>query len=629
MTAMMEPRGGPVARTLRRGRRRLAGLLGRPEVSFVYTRRYQLELPGLLYDPRRGEQILAFLDSAGLLGRRSLYAPLPATFRQLRRVHTDDYLDSLNLPGALARIVGLTLSEELSDRFLATQRFMVGGTIRATALALESGGIAVNLGGGLHHAFADRGERFCVYNDVATAINELRARGFQSRILIVDLDVHDGDGTRALFARDPTVHTFSIHNRSSSDEDAMADTVVELGFGVADATYLDAVRQRLPPVFAAFQPVLVFYLAGADPAADDQIGDWKISAAALLERDRFVLSCVRDGDRGNRGHRRLPLVITLAGGYGLNAWRYSARFFSSLLNRGRAVEPPSTEEAVLSRYRRLAQELEPHELTGDPRRDDDWGLTDDDLAAALGGPHRPRRFLGYYSPQGLELALERAGLLDRLRGLGFEPLTQVLDLDNPTGDTVRLYGDAGRRELLIEARARIDRGTLPGLSLLRIEWLLLQNPRAEFTADRPRLPGQSHPGLGISQDIIALLILACDRLQLDGLVFVPAHYHTASQGRKWLRFLDPRDEGVFRALREALHGLPLPEATRAIDEKQVVDVYTPKSTEPFTWRPAPMVMPVTDRLRALVESADYERQVAAEAERHAFRVGAAPNPPVR
>ena len=615
-----------MARTLRRGRRRLAGLLGRPEVSFVYTRRYQLELPGLLYDPRRGEQILAFLDSAGLLGRRSLHAPLPATFRQLRRVHTDDYLDSLNLPGSLTRILGLTLSEDLSDRFLAVQRFMVGGTIRATALALESGGIAINLGGGLHHAFADRGERFCVYNDVATAINELRARGFESRILIVDLDVHDGDGTRSLFARDPTVHTLSIHNRSSGDEDAMEATVVELGFGVDDATYLEAVRRTLPPVLSSFHPALVFYLAGADPAADDQIGDWKISAAALLERDRFVLSCARGGDHGNRGHRRLPLVITLAGGYGLNAWRYSARFFSSLLNRGRAVEPPSTEEAVLSRYRRMAQELEPHELTGDPRRDDDWGLTEDDLAASLGGPHRPRRFLDYYSSQGLELALERAGLLDRLRGLGFETLTMEMDLDNPTGDTVRLYGDAGRHELLIEARARIDRGTQPGLSLLRIEWLLLQNPRAEFTSDRPRLPGQNHPGLGISQDIIALLILACDRLQLDGLVFVPAHFHTASQGRKWLRFLDPQVEGVFRALRDALHGLPLSEATRAVDEKRVVD---DRTGEPFIWRPAPMVMPVTDRLRTLVESEEYERQVKAEAERHAFRIGAAPTPSVR
>jgi len=269
--------GGPVARAFRRGRRRLGSLLRRPAVDFVYSLRYQLELPGLLHDPRRGEQILAFLDSTGLLGRRALHAPVPATFRQLRRVHTDDYLDSLNLPGALDRITGLTLPEILSDRVLASQRFMVGGTLKATALALASGGIAVNLGGGLHHAFAGKGERFCIYNDVATAIAELRTGGFTGNILVVDLDVHDGDGTRAIFAHDPSVHTFSIHNRSTPDaEEAVEATAIELGFGVGDAAYLDAVHSSLPPVVAAFQPELVFYLAGADPAAGDQIGDWKI-----------------------------------------------------------------------------------------------------------------------------------------------------------------------------------------------------------------------------------------------------------------------------------------------------------------------------------------------------------------
>jgi acetoin utilization deacetylase AcuC-like enzyme len=617
-----DPRGGrgTIARTFRRARRRASGLLGRPTVELVYTHRYQLELPGVLYDPRRGEQILAFLDSAGLLGRQSLHPPAPATFRQLRRVHTDDYLDSLNLPGALNRIVGLTLTEDQADRVLAMQRFMAGGTIRAAALALESKGIAVNLGGGLHHAFADRGERFCAYNDVAAAIAELRARGHEPRVLVVDLDVHDGDGTRSIFARDPSVHTFSIHNRTSGDFEAVEATAVELGFGVDDGPYLEAVRAHLPPVVAAFKPELVFYLAGVDPAADDQIGDWKISAAGLLERDRFVLACARGGDR------RLPLAITLAGGYGQNAWRYSARFLSSLLNRGREVEPPSTEEALLSHYRRLARELEPHELTGEPERPDDWGLTAEDLAASLGGPHRPHRLLGYYSPQGLELALERAGLLDRLRGLGFEQPTLEMDLDNPAGDTIRLYGDLARRELLIEARVRIDRGTVPGLALLRVEWLQLQNPRGEFTAGRPRLPGQTHPGLGMSQDISALFVLACDRLQLDGLLFVPAHYHTASQGRKSLRFLEPADEGVFRAVHEALRGLPLWEATRAITEGRVVDAAT---GEPFAWRPSPMVMAVTDRLRALIEGEEYERRVAEEAARHAFRViGGARLPPL-
>jgi acetoin utilization deacetylase AcuC-like enzyme len=609
---------GPLARTYRRARRRLAGLLRGPRVEFVYTWRYQIELPGSIYDPRRGERILAFLDATGLLGPDAVHPAQPAALRHLRRVHTDDYLDSLDRPGALTRIVGLAIAQRLADQILEAQRTMVGGTLAATRLALARSGIAVNLGGGLHHAFAGKGERFCAYNDVAVAIAELRSRGDRSRILIVDLDLHDGDGTRAVFARDSTVHTLSIHNLTSNDpgmEPAEAATVAELGHGVGDAAYLEAVRSALPPVFASFDPELVFYLAGTDPAADDQIGDWKITAQGLLERDLFVLECARGAQR----RRKLPLVVVMAGGYGPNAWRYSARFFSALLNGGAPIEPPSTEEVTLMRYRRLAQSLEPHELTGDPRPEDDWGLSSEDLAGALGGPRRAPRFLGYYSLQGLELTLERAGLIDRVRRMGFERPTLELDVENPTGDTIRLFGREGRRELLIEVRARVDRAAVPGTALLRVEWMLLQNPRAEFTAERPRLPGQTHPGLGILEDVMALFVLACDRLQLDGVLFVPAYFHTAAQGRKALRFLDPEHEGLFRALREPLESLRLADATRAVAEGRVIDA---AAGQPFAWPPMPMVLPVTDALRGRVQGAEYEEKVARAAERYCFELRA-------
>jgi len=593
--------------------RRLSPMARPPSVQLVYSRRYQIELPGAVHDPQRGERILAFLDSAGLLDPALVHAAEPVPFRHLRRVHTDDYLDSLNQSETLVRIVGLQLSDDALERILEAQRTMVGGTLAATRLALAAKGIAVNLGGGLHHAYADRGARFCVYNDVAAAIAELRARGDGSRVLVVDLDLHDGDGTRSIFAADPTVHTFSIHNRSSDEVTAQEATVIELGDGVGDEAYLEAVRTRLPPVVESFRPELVFYLAGCDPAADDQIGDWKISAEALLERDRFVVSRVRGKDH------KLPLVIVLAGGYGLNAWSYSARFLSSLLNRGRAVEPPSTEELRLSRYRLLARGFEEHELTGEggrPPGEDDWGLTADDVASALGGPRRPRRLLGFYSAQGLELTLERVGLLDRLRNLGFERPMLTLDLDNPAGDTVRLYAGPGRRELLIELRVRIDRREVPGMALLRIEWLLLQNPRAAFTAGRPRLPGQEHPGLGMLQDVVTLLVLACDRLQLDGLLFVPSHYHIAVHGRKTTtRFLQPEAEGLYRALQRPLENLSMAAAAETVAAGRVIDVRTGK---PYAWSPTPMVFPVSDQLRELLDGEEY-RKAAAEAEsRHDF-----------
>ncbi|HEX3530448.1 MAG TPA: histone deacetylase [Thermoanaerobaculia bacterium] len=600
----------PVLRALRRQRRKLTGLFQRPGAQLVYSRRYQLDLPGALYDPLRGERILAFLESTGLLTDRALHTALPASFRYLRRVHTDDYLDTLNLPESYLSILGQEISDEQAERVLEAQRTMVGGTLLATGLAMQSKGIGVNLGGGLHHAFAAKGQRFCMLNDVAVAIAELRARGVPGPVLVVDLDLHDGDGTRSIFAEDPTIHTFSIHNMTTSDErgsHAVAATVVELAGTVEDAEYLAAVRQHLPPVFAAFRPEIVFYIAGCDPAADDRIGNWKITAAALLERDLLVLSRAR----GKGSHR--PLVIVLGGGYGHGAWRYTARFLSALLNRGKPIEPPDSEESLLQRYRRMARDIAPHELTGDTPGDD-WGLTADDIAPVMGGMRRPHRLLGYYSRQGLELAFERAGLLDRLRSRGFEDLRFDLELGDPAGDTVRLYGVRLKRELLMEARLTVDRHTVPGMALLRIEWLLLQNPRATFTAERPPLPGQRHPGLGLLADILALLVLACDRLQLDGVLFVPSHFHTIVQGKN-LRFLSPEDEGLIRSVRAALEGLPLATAGASVAAGRVVDAET---GHPFVWTPRPMVLPVTARLRQQVEGEDYERRAAEAAARHAF-----------
>lgn len=598
-------------RNFRRGRRRLTRLIRPLAVRFVYSRRYQVELPGALYDPRRGERILGALDAAGLLDWTAVHRAVPVPFGHLRRIHTDEYLDSLNQPGALARIVGLQIPEEVAERMLESQRAMVGGTLLATRLALEGGRVAVNLGGGLHHAFSSRGERFCVYNDVAAAVADLRARGSDLRILIVDLDVHDGDGTRAVLANDPAVHCFSIHNRTSPGIKAKEETVIELGHYVEDPAYLAAVREHLPRVFDSFRPELVFYVAGTDAAADDQIGDWKISAEALLERDRIVLSCVRKG-------WALPLVIVLGGGYGLNSWRYSARFFSTLLNRGKAVEPPTTEELLLLRYRNMAREFAEHELTGEGSKpQDDWGLSAEDLSSALGGPHPPQRMLGFYSRQGLELTLERAGLLERVRSLGFERPLLELDVDNPAGDTVRLYGGPDKRELLVELRVRIDRRSLPSLALLSIEWLLLQNPRARFTPDRPQLPGQTHPGLGMLHDIVALLVLVCDRLQLDGLIFVPSQFHVASHGRKTMRFLKPEDEGLYRAFEKTFEGVPLADAAEAVLENRVVDART---GEPVVWRPVPMIFPVSETMREMVQGEGYERKAMEEMERRELQV---------
>jgi acetoin utilization deacetylase AcuC-like enzyme len=600
---------------LRRGWRRLGGR-PRADLELVYSERYQLDLPGI--DPQRGERILSALECAGLLEPRAIHRAAPASFRDLRRVHTDDYLDSLARPDALLQVFGLELPEYAAERALAGQRAMAGGTQLATRLALSSGGIAANLGGGLHHAFADRGERFCIFNDVAMAIAGLRAGGFAEPILVVDLDVHDDDGTRSIFARDRSVYTFSIHNRTTGEAQAEAATVVELGDGVGDRTYLEAIGALLPRAFAAAQPRLVYYLAGCDPAADDAIGSWKISEAGMLRRDRMVIELAR------RRERRLPVVILLAGGYGQSAWRYSSRFLSSLRPGGRAVEPPSTAEVTLARYRRLAREPRAGERqrpSGAGRDrvapEPDWELTAEDVQASLPGPQRPQRLLGVCSRQQLELHLERAGLFERLRQLGFSHPAVVFDLDHPGGETVRVYAEPEGGELVAELRLRVDRRIAPGLAMLRIEWLLLQNPREAFTPARPRLPGQEHPGLGLLRDVVALLLVACERLQLDGVLWVPAHYSAAAQGRRASRFLHPIDEGFFRALEQALAGLPLVAAASAVDQGRVLDAAT---GAPFVWHPMPVVVPAGDRLRQQLDSEEYQRLAAAAAAAQAFQL---------
>ena len=157
-------------------------------------------------------------EEAGLLSRDLLSEPRPASLQNLLRVHTPEYLHAVQEPEALTRILGVEVPAGEAEATLDLQRLMAGGTIQATRLALRTGGVAVHLGGGFHHAMPDAGLGFCVFNDVAVAIRRLRGRGFAEPVLVVDLDLHDGNGTRRIFADDPTVHTFSIHNDHWGDD---------------------------------------------------------------------------------------------------------------------------------------------------------------------------------------------------------------------------------------------------------------------------------------------------------------------------------------------------------------------------------------------------------------------------
>jgi acetoin utilization deacetylase AcuC-like enzyme len=564
---------------------RVAGPRPARPALFLHSDDYRVDIPGVTYDPRKGERILSYLLEQRLIGRRHVAAPGIASLHALGRVHTDAYLESLDRPDALTRAFGHTVPEELQQRVLRAQRAVVAGTVAAARRAVAEELFAVNLGGGLHHALPDRAQGFCVFNDVAVAVRTLRDDGWDAPVLVVDLDLHDGDGTRAVFADDSTVFTLSIHNRHWSVAPAAGSISVELPGEVDDATYLDAVETHLRACLDAFRPALVFYLAGTDPAETDRIGNWRISAAGMLQRDRRVLEMVEE--RAGR----LPWVVLLAGGYGGESWRYSARFLAGVLSGWAGLEPPTTEAQTLARYRELVAGLRQDQLVGE-RAGALFELTEEDLGLGPTAHHRTR-WLGALTPLGVDLLFERTGFLDRLRETGFSGPTLSLDLAHPAGQTLRIHA-AEIAEPLVELRLVPDRRTVPGLELLSIEWMLLQDPRSRFERPQRRLPGQRYPGLGLLNDMMALLVSLAERLQIDGLVFVPSQYHLAVKAHRFLGFTSREDAAWFADLERRIGDLPLPEATRAVADGRILD----DGGRPIARRPVPMVLPVSDRARA-------------------------------
>jgi hypothetical protein len=458
-----------------------------------------------------------------------------------------------------------------------------------------------------------------VFNDVAVAIAFLRDEGHDMPILVVDLDLHDGDGTRAIFADDPTVHTFSIHNRDLGERRAIASTSIALGSDVEDAAYLSAIREHLPRIFASFKPGLVFYLAGSDPSVDDRLGDWRISMEGMLERDRFVTSLARHSG----AEAGLPLVVLLAGGYGPMAWRHGAGYFSWLLRGSSKLDIPLELELPVDHYRKLSRLMKHpqpdpaaspgNHLTRDPA--DDWGLNEQDLGGA--GVIPDTRFLGIYSRHGIELALEESGLLERLRQRGFSALQVVLNLDDPLGHHLAIRAGKSAPQTVFEMKLRVDRGRMPGRSLLAVEWLLIQDTRTSFELSRPLLPGQEFPGLGLLRDTAAVLVVVCERRDLDGLIFTPTHYHLAFLAQPMGTFAEPDVQARMLALRHAVRNLRLNEAAQAVAEGRVIDEQTGR---PVRWVPAPMIIPVSGPLKAYFGSREFEKKVAETRQGLQFRL---------
>lgn len=226
------------------------------------------------------------------------------TSNDLARVHTPQYLSDLSH----ARISPATESSELPVTASVIGGFqrMAGGSLTAARLALRHG-IGFHVGGGFHHAFADHAEGFCYINDMAIAIERLRAKDGLGRVLFVDVDVHQGNGTAAIYVEDPETFTYSIHQENNYPVKERSDLDRGLEDGVGDDEYLACLREDLEAIDRTFEPELVCYVAGVDPHRDDMLGGLALTDDGILERDRMVLS--RYVARG------IPVAIFLAGGY--------------------------------------------------------------------------------------------------------------------------------------------------------------------------------------------------------------------------------------------------------------------------------------------------------------------------
>ena len=236
----------------------------------------------------------------------------PASDGELALVHTPDYIEAATHGGlseAAQREIGFPWSEGMVER----ARRSVGATVSAARTAMKVG-VAANLAGGTHHAYASKGSGFCVFNDVAVAARLLQAEAARAsrrefQVAVIDLDVHQGNGTAHIFRDDPTVFTFSMHGAKNFPfRKEHSDLDIELPDGCGDDDYLTQLQTGLQQLQARCQPELIFYLAGADPHEGDRLGRLQLSFAGLQMRDRMVLQWA--------GARRIPLAMAMAGGYG-------------------------------------------------------------------------------------------------------------------------------------------------------------------------------------------------------------------------------------------------------------------------------------------------------------------------
>ncbi len=275
----------------------------------VYHDRYDLHLGGHVFPSKKYRWLYDRLLRTGFAAPEDFLEPQPAALADLLLVHDGEWIAKLK-SGTLSYQDILRLEIPYSRQMVEAFWAAAGGTILACRMALERR-LGFNAGGGFHHAFPDHGEGFCAINDIAVAIRRLQEDGAIRRAMVVDCDVHHGNGTAAIFTGDPSVFTLSIHQFNNYPSEKPPSSLdIHLADGVGDAEYIHRLENGYHAALAMFKPELVVYVAGADPYFEDQLGGLSLTFEGLKERDRLVLWTAL--------HRNIPVAIVLAGGYAQN-----------------------------------------------------------------------------------------------------------------------------------------------------------------------------------------------------------------------------------------------------------------------------------------------------------------------
>ncbi len=547
--------------------RRLGGLLRRRPATLWHDPRYRLPLGGLEasvgLEPRRADFAAWWLTGSGAISPKGLRAPARIAVHRLSRVHTPELLESLSRPEGLANVFGADPGDLRVDELMDTIRLAAGGTLGATRETLRTGAPALNLLGGFHHATPSVAGGFCPVNDVAVAIAAIRDRGFTGRVVILDLDAHPPDGLAACLHQDPRVFIGSLSGSDWGPLPGVDETLLPEGTG--DAPYLEALRRLLR---RAPRPDLAFVIAGGDVLAGDKLGRLGLTLDGARRRDLAVADWL-DG---------VPQVWLPGGGYSSRSWRVLAGTGMAVATR--SLKPiPDDYSPLAARFSGLSKDLSQAELG------DAGDLSMADVEESLGlRPTRQRLLLGFYTAQGMELALHHYGIFRQLARLGYRNFRLSFDREG-AGDRVRLHGtadDLPGEQLLMELI--VEKRRCLGVPVLYVHWFSLRHPRAHFSARRPQLPGQDVPGLGLAQEAGNMLARMAIRLGLGGVVFRPSNYHVAYAARRGFAFVDPERQGRFEALVRDLAELPLAEATRL-----VVDGKVHLGSAPYEWEADEMV----------------------------------------